>query len=277
MTDKIIIVGCGWLGQLVAPVLSAAGWQVYGSRRSGEAAQSLAAPIHGVVLPLTDHLITAEVQALLHDAWIICTIPPGGRNGTTNSNYLTVLQNLALLCQQSDIKGGIHISSTGVYQGLAGEVDETAVLKLDNPRVTLLNAGEQLLRESGPWLTLRLAGLMGPGRHPGRFVQGKTLSGATHPVNMVHSADVAQALLAIIGKWPLAQRCYNLSSPQRVTKHDFYQAAFAQLGISEALSFNTEATEPPRRVLANVLSRDSGFCYQFADARQALAACVVRS
>lgn len=277
MTEKVVIVGCGWLGQQVAPTLCAAGLQVYGSRRSGEAAQSLAAPIHGVVLPLTDHRVTTEIQTLLHDAWIICAIPPGGRNGAANSDYLMVLQNLALLCQQSGIKGGIHISSTGVYQGLAGEVDETAVLKLDKPRVALLAAGERLLQESGAWITLRLAGLMGPGRHPGRFVQGKTLSGATHPVNMVHSADVAKALLAIIGNWPLAQPCYNLSSPQRVTKHDFYQAAFAQLGISEAVSFNTEATEPPRRVLAKALSRDSDFCYQFADARQALAACVVKS
>lgn len=277
MVNKIIIVGCGWLGQHVASTLATAGLRVFGSRRSSEAAQSLAAPIHGVVLPLTDTVVAAEIQALFHDAWVICTIPPGGRHVAASSDYLRVLRNLALLCQQSGIKGGIHISSTGVYQGLAGEVDESAVLKLDNPRVALLASAEQLLRESGPWLTLRLAGLMGPGRHPGRFMQGKTLHGATHPVNMVHSADVAQALLAIIGKWPLAQRCYNLSSPQWVSKHDFYQAAVAQLGSAQPVSFSAEATEPPRQVLANALCQDTGFCYQFVDARQALAACMVKS
>lgn len=273
MANKVIIVGCGWLGQQVAPKLAAAGLQVFGSRRSADAAQSLAKPIYGVALPLVNAEISAELQTLFHDAWVICTIPPGGRAGGSTTDYLPVLSTLATLCQQAGIKGGIHISSTGVYQGLAGEVDETAVLKQEHPRVALLAAAEQLLRASGPWLTLRLSGLMGPGRHPGRFVQGKTLSGAAYPVNMVHSADVAQALLAIIGNWPLPSHCYNLSSPEWVTKQDFYQAACAQLGISQPVSFTAEASEPARQVLANALCRDTGFRYQFADARQALQAC----
>lgn len=274
MANKIIIVGCGWLGQQVAPELTAAGWQVFGSRRSAAAAQSLTTPINGVVLPLHSTELSPALQALFRDAWVICTIPPGGRAaGGSTTDYLLVLKTLALLCQQAGIKGGIHISSTGVYQGLAGEVDETAVLKQEHPRVALLAAGEQLLRASGPWLTLRLSGLMGPGRHPGRFVQGKTLSGAAYPVNMVHSADVAQALLAIIGNWPLPSHCYNLSSPEWVTKQDFYQAACAQLGTSPPVSFTTEAPEPARQVLANAICRDTGFRYQFAEAWQALQAC----
>lgn len=273
MTEKVVIVGCGWLGQQVAPVLASAGLQVFGSRRSIEGAQSLTAPIQGVMLPLADSLLTAEIQDMLTDAWVICTIPPGGRNGAASSDYLTVLQHLASLCRQSTIKGGIHISSTGVYQGLAGEVAESATLKRDHPRVALLAAGEQLLLDSGPWLTLRLAGLMGPGRHPGRFVQGKVLSGEEHPVNMVHSADVARALLAIIAHWPLSQRCYNLSSPHNVTKREFYQAAFAELGMAQAVSFSAEAAEPPRQVLAKALCLETGFAYQFVDARQALQVC----
>lgn len=272
MTKKIVIVGCGWLGQQIAPAL-AVDWQVFGTRRSASAAQSLAAPVHGVVLPLDNTELSPALQAVFADAWVICTIPPGGRTGGAATDYLPVLKTLAALCQQAGIKGGIHISSTGVYQGLSGEVDETAALKLETPRVALLAAGEQLLRDTGQWLTLRLAGLMGPGRHPGRFVAGKTLSGASHPVNMIHSADVAQALSAIISHWPLPRRCYNLSSPLRVSKQDFYQAAFAQLGNPEQVSFAADTTELPRQVLARALEQDTNFRYQFADARLALPNC----
>lgn len=276
MANKLLIVGCGWLGQHIAPEFAAAGWQIFGSRRTAAAAKTLTIPITGLVLPLSNTEISAELLALLRDAWVICTIPPGGRTSAADSTYLQVLTVLASLCQQAGIKGGIHISSTGVYQGLAGEVDEFAALQRDNPRVALLAAGEQLLRDSGQWLTLRLAGLMGPGRHPGRFVAGKTLRGATHPVNMVHSADVAKALLAIIGHWPLPNSCYNLSSPQRLTKQDFYQAASAQLGAAQPVNFATAATEPARQVLANALCQDTDFRYQFTDARQALSACEVK-
>ncbi|CAM5204421.1 hypothetical protein [Alishewanella longhuensis] len=118
MVNKIIIVGCGWLGQHVASTLATAGLRVFGSRRSSEAAQSLSA-IHGVVLPLTDTVVAAEIQALFHDAWVICTIPPGGRHGAASSDYLRVLRNLALLCQQSGIKGGIHIKFNRCLSGLS--------------------------------------------------------------------------------------------------------------------------------------------------------------
>jgi len=277
MSKKIIIVGCGWLGQQIAPTLVDAGWQVYGSRRSHAAAQSLAPPILGVTLPLDNTAPSEALLALFKEAWVICTIPPGGRAGGSTTDYPVVLKRLALLCQQAGSKGGIHISSTGVYQGLSGEVDETAVLQVVQPRVALLTEGEQVLRDNGPWLTLRLSGLMGPGRHPGRFVEGKTLSGAAHPVNMVHSFDVANAILAILQHWPLAQPYYNLSAPQAVSKAAFYQAALKQLGSTASVNFTAEPTEPARRVLAMALSRDTGFSYQFPDAIQALAACDVKS
>lgn len=45
MAEKVLIIGCGWLGQQLAPVLAAAGYQVFGSRRTQAAAETLPAPI----------------------------------------------------------------------------------------------------------------------------------------------------------------------------------------------------------------------------------------
>lgn len=272
MAEKVLIIGCGWLGQQLAPVLAAAGYQVFGSRRTQAAAEALPAPLQGIALDFQSPWSAAQL-ALFQDAWLICTIPPGARQGG-ESDYPQVLQQLAQLAQAAGIKGGIHISSTGIYQGLSGVVNERSELQLTQPRVALLAAGEQALQQQDNWLTLRLSGLMGPGRHPGRFVQGRVLSGAMQPVNMVHSADVAAAVLQILSRWPLPHACYNLSSPQRVTKTEFYQAAAKSLGqVADSIDLSGAATEPARQVSSSAFCQDSGFAFRFADARAALAYC----
>jgi len=270
MALKIVIVGCGWLGQQIAPILAEAGYAVFGSRRSAAAAATLTKPLTGVVLDLAaDAPIDAATLALLQDAWIICAVPPGR---ATDNQYLSSLQRLATLTTQAEIRGGIHISSTGIYQGLTGVVNEQSSLVLSEPRVARLAAGEACLQQQGNWLTLRLAGLMGQGRHPARYTQGKVLAGADVPINMVHATDVAHAVLALLQSWPLPQCCYNLSSPQQVLKQDFYQAAAISAGLTAA-TFDTESLIPWRQVQATAIARDTLFSYRYPDARTALADC----
>jgi nucleoside-diphosphate-sugar epimerase len=272
MTEKVLIIGCGWLGQHIAPVLAAAGYQIFGSRRTQAAAEALPAPIQGFMQDFQPPWSAAQL-ALFQDAWVICTIPPGGRQGGV-SDYPQVLRQLALLCQTAGIRGGIHISSTGIYQGLSGEVNEQAELQLTAPRVALLAAGEQALQQQGSWLTLRLSGLMGPGRHPGRFAQGRVLNGAAQPVNMVHSADVAAAVLQTLSRWPLPRACYNLSAPQQLTKAEFYQAAAESQGLAATcIDLSAAAAEPARQVSSQRFIDDADFSFQFADPRSALPFC----
>lgn len=270
MTPKIVILGCGWLGQQIAPILAQAGYVLYGSRRSADAAATLAEPLKGVVIDLADDApADAATLALLQNAWVICAVPPGR---TADNQYLPSLQRLAALTTQAEIRGGIHISSTGIYQGLTGVVHEQSPLVLTDARVARLAAGEACLQQQDKWLTLRLAGLMGQGRHPARYTQGKMLAGAAVPVNMVHATDVAHAVLALLQSWPLPQHCYNLSSPQLVLKQDFYQAAAISAGLT-AVTFDSDTAIPWRQVQATAIARDTLFCYQYPDARNALADC----
>ncbi len=268
MPEKVVIIGCGWLGQQLAPYLAQSGYTLYGSRRSNDGAAMLAPPIHGFALDLSAEVTTdAKLLALLADAWLICAIPLGRQQP---SGYVSALNRLALLGQQAGIKGGIHCSSTGVYQGNQGRVSEQTPLCLGLSRVKLLADGEQALQQAG-WLTLRLAGLMGPGRHPARFTQGKVLTGAEHPVNMIHAFDIAQALLAIFNQWPLAKPCYNLSAPEWVTKRDFYHCA--NLGRDQAAEFSRESDPAWRKVMAEAITEDTAFRYRYADPRTALLDC----
>lgn len=270
MAPKIVIFGCGWLGQQIAPLFAQAGYAIFGSRRSAAAAATLAPPLTGLVIDLaSDAPVDDATLALLKDAWVICAIPPGR---TADNQYLSSLQRLATLTTQAGIRGGIHISSTGIYQGLTGVVNEQSSLVLTDPRVARLATGETCLQQHGNWLTLRLAGLMGQGRHPAKYTQGKVLSGAEVPVNMVHASDVAQAVLALLQRWPLPQQCYNLSSPLQVLKQDFYQAAAISAGFT-AVTFDSAVAIPWRQVQATAIERDTSFHYQYQDARTALTDC----
>jgi nucleoside-diphosphate-sugar epimerase len=93
---------------------------------------------------------------------------------------------------------------------------------------------------------------------------------------MVHSNDVAQAIIKLFATWPAARQCYNLCSPKRVLKRNFYQTAAMALGLApETIAFaDTElGLEPARQVNSQAITSDTSFTYQFYDASAALAYC----
>lgn len=267
---KIIIVGCGWLGQQLALPLQQDGHQLYVTRRSADVLTNLPTAMSGFVLDLRQPDLTQNQQALalFHDALVLCAIPPG--RGETGNNYQTSLQNLYQLMVQAKSTAVIHFSSTGIYQGCTGKVDESSELCSQHPRVLLLYAGEQALQQFPHCITLRLAGLMGPGRHPGHSVAGKTLSNPDGAVNMVHALDILEAVRTLIADNTWLSGLYNLSCPAPITREEFYLRA-AELAQTE-MTFICDATQS-RRVLAEKFSLRFDFKYRFSSAIDALTYC----
>lgn len=265
---KIAIIGCGWLGQQLAADLVAQGHQVYASRRSGSALVDLPAGVTGFVLDLNTPSDQHSLMPMLHDAVVICAVTPGREQ--KSHHYTAALQQLATLATAAGSRQIIHFSSTGIYHGLHGEVDETASLHLTEPRVSLLWRGELALQQFQPAVTLRLAGLMGPGRHPGRFAAAKVLPDATAPVNMLHSADIIAAVTLLLDT-TLCSGVFNLSCPSTLLRQDFYQQAAVSAGAAPAI-FAKESAEG-RKVNAEKFVRQFNFSYRFAAASDALAYC----
>jgi len=267
--QKVVIIGCGWLGQQLGSALAKAGFQVFGTRQSVAALSLLPAPIQPLLLQLPCTDPQPELLELFNDAWLICALPPAVRQQGTDF-YPTVLQNLAQLAGKASVRGVIHCSSTGVYAGLSGEVSEQSEL-VQSGKAAYLLAGEQALQQCQPCITLRLAGLIGPGRHPGRFGRGGTLTGAELPVNLVHSADIAAFILVLMQQVTLTSDCVNLCCPEHPTKQQFYPVAAAHVGQS-AVHFTTE-DEPGRAVNSSRSQTYQGFHYQFQSPEQALDFC----
>ena len=260
---KIIIVGCGWLGQQLAPVLSAVGYSLVATRRTAVACDTLSPAVDCQVLDLSQPVeMTAQLKQRFAGAVVLCAIAPGRQPG--DNQYVESLQRLVQLMQAAKSRALIHFSSTGVYQGLDGVVNETTPLQLSLPRVQLLVAAEQALAQ------LRLAGLMGPGRHPGRFTAGKTLTEPQALINMVHSTDIGRAVLCLLAQSSLSSGVFNLSCPQPVSRQVFYQRAAELVGTVARFS---EPSTHLRQVDPQRFIRQFAFRYQYASAADALAHC----
>lgn len=271
---KVVIVGCGWLGKLVAAelfslsALSGQEMSIYGTARSAERLLSLPENIKPLLLDLSSDIkLDANLFSVFKDAIVIVAIPPGKTEG---NSYLQSLSCLSELMKQAGSLGCIHFSSTGVYQGLAGDTDESALPDLSQERVKLLVAGEQLLQQVPHCITLRLAGLMGPGRYPGRFIQGKVLPAPYQPVNMVHAIDVSRAVWGVLQR-PLVSGVYNLSCPQLTERLAFYNTACNFAGLPAPVFANDNASG--RRVITNKFCTDYIFSYRYPSASDALSDC----
>lgn len=269
MQQKVIMVGCGWLGQQLGIALATAGFEVYGTRQSSAAAAQLPALIRPLVLQLPLDTLPVEQQAIWQDAWLVCAIPPAVRQFGP-AHYPMLLENLAFLARESSCRGVFHCSSTGVYEGLTGDVTEDSALDLTT-KAAYLVAGETSLRAIQPCITLRLAGLIGPGRHPGAFGRHGSMTGADEPVNLVHSADVAAFIIAILHSAAIRSDCVNLSSPVRLCKKDFYPLAAAQLGLPAPVIQTSNS--PGRCVRSLRVAQYPQFHYRYPSALDALSDC----
>jgi nucleoside-diphosphate-sugar epimerase len=267
---KVVIIGYGWLGKLLAPDLTAAGHRVYVTSRSQHNLASLPAGIEGRLLDLHQQSAanSTEFFDILSDAIVLCAVAPGRQSD--GSDYVRALQQLNMLLLQANSRAVVHFSSSGIYSGLEGEVDEKSALMLHLPRVQMLAAAEIALQQFQCCITLRLAGLMGPGRHPGNWLANKTLPDPDAPVNVVHAADIIAAIQLMLAQPSLSSACYNLSCPVITSRRHFYQAACLMTGSELAFPSHTASQ---RRVNPQRFITEFGFKYRFQSAYEGLKFC----
>ncbi|NOU52781.1 NADP-binding protein [Pseudoalteromonas sp. JBTF-M23] len=251
--NKLVVLGAGWLGKPLCLMAKEKGWQVEGTRTR---------PAHEEgyerVFCLTNDKLHSNVS--LEDAWWVCAIPPRARQ--KDSNYLSLLNEALSLSKKLNRKGFLLCSSTGVYPNENGRYTEQFdVLSKDvSTRQNILVSGEkQVLSDGGK--ILRLAGLVGPNREPGRFVAGKQLSSSSQGlVNMVHQQDVLNAIFCIFDNWLQAEDIYNVCHPEHPTRLSYYQEKCDKWGSQMPMFASDERTE---RIIDGSRISQLGFSYQF--------------
>ncbi|OAT17975.1 nucleoside-diphosphate-sugar epimerase [Buttiauxella noackiae ATCC 51607] len=264
---KVAIVGLGWLGMPLAMSLSARGWQVTGSKTTLDGVD--AARMSGIdsyQLQLTPELVcdSDDLDALLDVDALVITLP-ARRTGEGDDFYLQAVQEIVDSALAHNIPRIIFTSSTSVYGEAEGSVKETSPLEP-------VTASGRVLKDLEAWLhdlpgtsvdILRLAGLVGPERHPGRFLAGKTdVANGAHGVNLVHLEDVISAITLLL-QAPKGGHIYNLCAPAHPTRAEFYSLMARQMNL-DAPVFRTETQNGHGKLVdGNRICNELGFEYQY--------------
>ncbi|MDN3653726.1 NAD(P)-binding domain-containing protein [Thalassotalea ponticola] len=234
----VAVIGAGWLGRPLASALAQAGYNVIATSRTEQKCeqlrQSITSPTartNAVQVSVVDapHLLNDVLLTASH--WVIC-IPPGIRHGRTN--YPAQIEALMQLAQtdRCALQQIVLISSTAVYNGLSGVVDEHAELDMSDDKVALLASAEKSVLKAhvAQKTVLRLAGLFGYERQPARFFSNKsTVDNPDSVVNMIHRDDAIGLIVALLAM-DSAPEVVNGVCPHHPTRKAFYQTAFASVG-----------------------------------------------
>ncbi|QKH34266.1 NAD(P)H-binding protein [Achromobacter pestifer] len=278
MTERVLFIGCGDLGQRAARHFLARGDEVFALRRNPPAAnadgirwlQGDISHIDGLP-PLPD-----GVTRLIH-------LPaPGAREAAAyRAVFVDGLKHVLDALDTTQLKRIVFISSSAVYgEHEGGWVDEdTPPAPLGVNGRILLEAEAALAARGLPSTALRLAGLYGPGRLQliERLRQGAAgaPSSPEHWANRIHIDDAAAAVvhLALL---PDAAPVYIGCDDTPLPLHELYADLARLIGAPAPREAPAPANVGSKK-LSNARLRASGLRLQWPDSRQGYAALLAAS
>ncbi|PPD13035.1 MULTISPECIES: NAD-dependent epimerase/dehydratase family protein [Methylophilus] len=264
---RILQVGCGGLGSLIAQATLAQDHELTIVRRSHKAV-----PPGAQVLYLD--VVAGEGLSTLHtikaDILLYCLAPVEGQS--YQQTYVEGLRHVLAHVSLSQLKHVFFISSTGVYGEQQGEWidDDTPAIPVDAEGQVILEA-ERLLDELDCGHTaLRVSGIYGPKRlyllrllqNPARWPT------KTHWTNRIHELDVAATVVHLYeyladGK-SLPGHCI-LTDGVPAAQHEVLQWLAAQQNLPAP---ETPPLQPQSgKRIRNGFLQQIGFKLQFADYR----------
>jgi nucleoside-diphosphate-sugar epimerase len=253
---KVVILGCGWLGKIVGKHLNSSGFEVFGSYRRAAVHDELEnIGIQGFEIDFDQK---AEILKTVIDGtnYVLLFIPP---SASSTRSYPELLIHLAE--QFNEDVQFIFSSSTGVYPQSEGTYNEQFIIDPAQPN-RLLPAEQTLQNALQDRITVvRLAGLIGPKRHPAYYMEGKSYSNdGSNPVNLIHASDISKAIEVFLRDGVFG-KVFNLVSPEHPSKKDYYTAAAHYFGIKPPSFDGTGSTN--RLIEGNVVTKQTSFQYSY--------------
>lgn len=249
--SQISILGCGWLGLPLAMALQKNGYSVKGSTTSDGKVPVLKQ--HGIepfLIRLPLKVEDAPAPAFF-DADVLVITAPFRRSLSDPFDYYRQMDSILPYVAASPVQLIVFTSSTAVYDNSDFPIDEKGSIS-SSPRAQALFATERLLWENtGRKVTIvRLSGLYGPERPPGRFLAGKQgLQNGNSPVNLIHLDDAIGIVMAII-KGNMGNEVFNASSDFHGSRKAFYTEAARRMGLPEP-HFVSESGPGPYKKISN--------------------------
>ena len=219
---RILIAGCGYVGQATADLFHGAGWDVEGWIASDKSAAALSAkPYPTCRVDISSRDQVAERPGTF-DAVVHCASSRGGGAESYRQIYLNGARNLL-----DRFKKMLFTSSTSVYAQRDGSwvTEESETNPVRETSQVLLETEKMVLSRDGT--VVRLAGIYGPGRSAllSKFLAGSAVIDPKNDrfVNQVHRDDIASAIFLLLsGKWQRRQ-IYNVVDNEPILQSDCYR------------------------------------------------------
>jgi nucleoside-diphosphate-sugar epimerase len=233
---RILIAGCGYVGQATADLFHARGWNVNGWTASAQSAGQLAAKPYAIrSVDITNPALVSAIGEEF-DVVLQCASTGGGDAEEYRRIYLEGARNLLHAFPSARL---LFTSSTSVYAQKDGDiVDETSPANPAHERGRILREAEDfVLAHNG--IVARLAGIYGPGRS---FLLRKFLAGEgvldredDRFLNQAHRDDIVTALFLLAEqRGNLGGQIYNVVDDQPILARDAYEWLSAHLQQSLA-------------------------------------------
>ena len=273
--NSVGIIGCGWLGTALARSLIEQQVNVLATRSTHENVEQLKEQnIPSQVLLLPENIELLKDHPVFKQQCLVIAITPQFRHGRMDyAEKVTLLVKASK--QQKQVQRIILLSSSAVYNGLSGTVNEECALDFSAEKVQILHDAEKAVldfaceseseskskNKNRKSYVLRLAGLVGPNRHPGKFLlNGRMLTTPKAAVNLIHQQD-AQGLIFSLLSTATPTGIFNGVSQTHVNKQTYYQAAAKALSLPEP-QFNHDDDATPLRIVCGDKAKHT-LSYQF--------------
>ena len=244
--DRVLFsFGHGFSARALADRLIPKGWRIYGTTRSADKMEAIAATgVEPVLWPGTD------VEPMLRQSpYLLISAGPGPEGDPVLAALGDTIATIA-----PQLRWAGYLSTTGVYGDHQGAwVDE------DTPLTPATRRGQARVAAEAAWQSVpglplhifRLAGIYGPGRGPFAKVRNGTarrIIKQGQVFSRIHVEDIAQALELSMAR-PDPGAVYNLCDDDPAPPQDVIGHAAELLGLPlpEAVDFETAEMTPMAR------------------------------
>lgn len=290
MAERVLLAGCGDLGLRVARRLLARGDEVWALRRhppvdvthtdhaGQDRARIDAAPSNAIRWVQGDLTRPETLSALPRNITQVVYLPaPDARDPEIyRALFLAGLPVLLAALNNSMLQRVVLVSSTAVYGEHHGEwIDEaTPAAPIGFNGHILLDTERWLAAQSWPSISLRLAGLYGPGRlqllDRLRSKSARAPQQPPHWANRIHVDDAASAIVHLLNL-PQPHPLYVGADNTPLPLHALYSHLAALIDAPPPAVGPAPARIGSKR-LSNARLRNSGWTPQWPDARAGYAA-----
>lgn len=243
--STVAVLGCGWLGLPLAKHLLAQGHRVLGTTTSPEQLPLLTAQgIEAQLFQLGSDFTAADearlTSLLSRVTTLVLNVPP---RAAVAGGYPQLLRPVHRAVAAARVQAVLFVSTTGVYPDEPRPMRETDAVSTRDAASDVLRTEGHFVPRYGQWKStvVRLGGLIGPSRAPGRFLAGrKNLPQGDAPTNLLHLTDAVGVLGAIISEnvWG---HTLNVCAQSHPLRREFYPAAATYIGL-EPPTFQTGGT-----------------------------------